>query len=82
VYREKYVEQFPIIDFVGIEGDANNFNVSRVATADLLVGRIGDVSAHVAGFNVTNARETLKDGLNTPETSAAKDRCLLFCHGG
>jgi hypothetical protein len=39
------------------------------------------MSAHVAGFNVGHAVQTLKDSLNAPKTPAAKDRCLLVCHG-
>jgi hypothetical protein len=27
------------------------------------------------------ARETLKNGFDAPEASAAENRCLLFCHG-
>jgi hypothetical protein len=31
---------------------------------------------------VAYACETLKDGLNAPETSSAENRCLLFSHVG
>ena len=50
------------------------------AAADLPVSGIVDVPAHVSGFDVTHARQTLKDRFNAPETSAAKNCCLLFCH--
>jgi hypothetical protein len=39
------------------------------------------VSAHVTGLNVLHAIQPLKDGFNAPETSPAKNRRLLFCHG-
>jgi hypothetical protein len=30
---------------------------------------------------MTHAGQALENSLNTPETSAAEDCCLLFCHG-
>jgi hypothetical protein len=54
--------------------------VSGIAAADLVVGGIVNVSAHVSGLDVGHAGEALEDSFNTPETSAAEDRCLLVGH--
>jgi hypothetical protein len=56
--------------------------MAGIAAADLPIGRILDLPAHVSGINVAHASETLENSLDTPKTAAAEYCCLLFCHGG
>ena len=80
MHREEYLQQFAIVDLVGIESDAHHFHMPGVSVAHLAIIRLAGASAHVTGLDVGYAGQTLKNGFNTPEASAAEDRCLLFCH--
>src|SRR5206468_11447661 len=82
VYRKEHIEDIAKTDLFRIERDAHDFHVSGITAAHLTVGWIIDVSAHVAILDVRHTCETLENGFDTPETSAAENRCLLFCHGG
>ena len=80
MHREKYVQQFTVVDLIGIEGDAHHFHMPGVPVADLAISRLIGASTHISGLNVADTGETLKNGLNAPEASAAEDCCLLFSH--
>jgi hypothetical protein len=54
----------------------------RIAVANLAIRCLTGAPAHVPRLDVAYACETLKDGLNAPETSSAENRCLLFSHVG
>jgi hypothetical protein len=56
--------------------------MARIAIAYLAIGCLIGASPHVPRLDVRNPSQTLKNGLNAPETTAAKNRCLLFCHAG
>src|SRR5437899_4060790 len=51
-----------------------------VAVAHLAISRLVGASAHIAGLDLDYARETLKNGFDAPEASAAENCCLLFGH--
>jgi hypothetical protein len=82
MHREKYLQQLAIADLIGIERDPHHFHMARIAIAYLAIGCLIGASPHVPRLDVRNPSQALKNGLNAPETPAAKNRCLLFCHAG
>jgi hypothetical protein len=50
------------------------------SVAHLTIRRLIGASAHITGLDVCYAGQTLKNGFDAPEASAAENRCLLFAH--
>ena len=81
VDREKYFEQFAEGRNGGIEGDLNHFGVTRRAATDLLVGRVGLGTAHVARHDLQDTLHFKVDRLETPEAAPCECRYLHLAHG-
>jgi hypothetical protein len=67
---EEDVEQVAKGDFRRIVGYLHNLDVPGIAGADLTVGRIVDVSTHVAGERRLYAGHAIENGLDTPKSPA------------
>ncbi len=70
---EEDVEDHLARDDVGVEVDAHDLGVARVAAAYVLVGRVGGAPARVTGFDAANASEVAEHGIEAPEAAAAQD---------
>ena len=57
-----------------VELDLDDLGVARAAGADLLVGRVGHLAAHVAGLDRLDASEFVVDRFETPEAAAGERR--------
>jgi hypothetical protein len=80
MHRKKYIQQFAIVDLVGIETDPHHFYMPGVTVAHRPIRRLIGATPHVARLDVTYSGETLKNRFDAPETSAAENRFLLFRH--
>ena len=81
--QEQIVEP-PLVDDRGIEGDLDRLVMARAAAHDLLVGRVLDGPAGVAGDDLAHALDLLEIRLDAPE-AAARDHHgvhLLGVRGG
>ena len=74
--REEYVQHVLQRHLIGVELDLYNLSVPGQPSADLAVSRIGRHPAGIAGHQADDPGELLEDGLDTPETTAAKDYLL------
>src|SRR5262249_13633627 len=70
-------QKIAVRDFVRIEADPHDFHVSGIPVADLAVGRLIDVPAHVSGDSLLHSAQAVEDGFDTPETPAT-EICRLF----
>ena len=66
-------------DFIGVVGDLEDFCVSGLVGADLFVGGVLGVSAHVADGGFYDAFFGVVGGLDAPE-AASTEGCELFSH--
>src|SRR5690606_16275929 len=73
VDREEDVEQIAIGDYGGIELYADDRPVAGAAAANLVVRRLLDVPARVAGFDGVNAAQVVEHGLQAPEAAAGEN---------
>ena len=79
VNDEKHFKQIGVADDSRIEGDAHHFGMAGVAAADVFIGRIGEMSAAVAGFDGFNAGQTVKYRFQAPETAPAQRSHFTHC---
>ena len=81
---KKHVEQVGITQHRRIESDPYDLGMTGVAAAYVLVSRIGEMAAAVAGFDGIDAGQSVKHRLEAPETAAAQRRhftCRRFTLG-
>src|SRR6476620_6627661 len=65
-------EQLLVRHDVGVERDVDRLGVARAPRADLLVGRVLDGAAGVAGHGVAHALDLTERVLDTPETARSE----------
>jgi hypothetical protein len=70
VDHEEHLQQLLERHDRGIEGDAHDLGMPRVAAADLLVGRVRAAPAHVTRLDGENALHAVVYGLQAPEAAA------------
>src|SRR5579864_4374712 len=78
VHLEEEIDQLFVTDLRRIEGNLDDLSVVGGAAAHLTVARICDMTAGIAGYNVTDAGHLAKEGLHAPKASGAK---CGFLHG-
>src|SRR5437868_4228540 len=69
-------QDFIVADDRWIESNLDDFRVARRASADFLVGRVGDGTAGVTGNDGFYAVDALEDGFRTPKAAAAEGGVL------
>jgi hypothetical protein len=79
VSREEDVEQIVVAQLFGIEGDADRFGMAGVAAAHLAIGRVGDVPAGIAAFDLVDPDNVEEHGFGAPEAPAGK-HCDFLGH--
>ena len=78
MHGKKDFQDFPIADPRGIEGNLDDLGMSGRSRANLFVGRIGNMTAHVAGNNVFDAFNVFEYCLEAPKTSASEGGLFKF----
>ncbi len=83
VDREEHIQEVAVGDHRGIEADLHHLGVAGAAAADLLVARMVDVAAGIAGHYALDPLEILEHRLQAPEAPATKGgelATVLCCH--
>ena len=75
----KHVEDLVELNRVGIVGHPHAFGMAGLAAADLFVGRIGDIAADIAAFDLVDADDVLHHRFGAPEAPTCDDY-LFLCH--
>jgi hypothetical protein len=76
VDREEHIQDVAKRGHIRIEGDLDDFGVPTPASANLFVGRVLDMPAHVSRFNFGDASHIEIHGFEAPETASSE--CGLF----
>jgi hypothetical protein len=75
--REENVEQVVIAQLIVVEGDPDRLGVTGIASANLLIGGVGHVTAGVTAFDGLHSDDIEEHGLGAPEAPAGQDCDLV-----
>jgi len=70
------VEQVVVADYLGIEGDLDDFGVAGTIRADIFVSGVVQLAAGVADLRGLDSRQTPERGFHAPKTACAKGSLL------
>ena len=73
---EEDVQEVSVGDDGRVKGDLDGFGVTGDAGADQFIRGVGPVPAAVAGDDVCDAGDLVKDSFEAPEAAAGKDGLL------
>ncbi len=80
VGAEEDVEDLGIGNRRGIEFHLDRFGMAGAARTDLLVGRVLDIAADIAAFDLLDADDIVEHRLGAPEASARDNGRLVLAH--
>src|SRR5579859_7723897 len=76
VHLPESVQELLVAQLRGVEGDLDDFGVTRLAGADIFVGGIRGVAAAVSDLGIQHTWDAPKRGFDAPEAASSK-RCNL-----
>src|SRR5215467_1167776 len=77
VNHEEYLEDFHERHYVRVERDPDHLGMPGFPRADLRIGRVRGLPAHVSGLDRFHAPQIVEYRLQAPEASASKRRDFL-----